>query len=64
MFGFWYYPEENEANEFATIELQRLEDKLTTIIEKDDYDEIIFGRLQLNIKAIKYYYGIKEIDIK
>ena len=53
MFGFWYYPEENEANEFATIELQRLEDKLTTIIEKDDYDEIIFGRLQLNIKAIK-----------
>ena len=54
MFGYWYNPIENEEKEFAMIEFQRLQDKLATIIEKDDYDEIIFRRVQLNIKTIKY----------
>lgn len=58
MFGFWYYPIEEGDMQFAVVELLRLEDKLASVIEKEDYDEVIYRRISLNIKAIKYYYTI------
>ena len=58
MWGYWYNSVENEEKEFAIDSLQRLEDKLTKIVEQEIYDELIVKRLQLNIRAIKYYYSI------
>jgi len=58
MWGYWYNSVENGEKEFAIDTVQRLEDKLTKIVEQEIYDEIIVKRLQLNIKAIKYYYSI------
>ena len=55
---------EDGEKEFALDTVQRLEDKLTKIVEKEIYDELIVKRIQLNIKAIKYYYSIKEIDLR
>ena len=40
MLGYWYNPFENEEKDFAIDSVQRLEDKLTIIIEKENYDEI------------------------
>jgi hypothetical protein len=58
MWGYWYNYAEDGEKDFALDTVQRLEDKLTQIVEKEIYDEIIVKRLQLNIKAIKYYYSI------
>ena len=58
MLGYWYNSLEDGEKEFALDTVQRLEDKLTKIVEQEIYDEIIVKRLQLNIKAIKYYYSI------
>ena len=47
MFGFWYYPIEEGDMQFAVVELLRLEDKLASVIEKEDYDEVIYRRFDV-----------------
>ena len=48
MLGYWYNSMEDGEKEFALDTVQRLEDKLTKIVEREIYDELIVKRFVSN----------------